>query len=304
VQHEAPEEARVAREREDSIAAPQPGVLFVLATPIGNLGDLSPRARELLRDVDLLLAEDTRHTAQLLAACEVARQGRALESLHEHNERARVPAILRRLVGGATVALVSDAGTPLVSDPGAALVRAAIGAGVRVVAVPGPCAAVAALAISGLPTERFTFEGFLPARAAARRRVLEPLAGEARTLVFYEAPHRLVEALGDLAALLGGERPAVVARELTKRFETTYRGTLAELAARAAQDADMRRGEIVIVVHGAAGAAEADDGEADRVLRALLGELPVSQAARLAAAITGRPRKQLYERALALGGRA
>ena len=290
----------MATEAVDSIAGPRPGVLFLVATPIGNLGDLGARARELLRDADLLLAEDTRHTAHLLHACGITRPAGSLESFHEHNERERVPRVLDRLRKGASVALVSDAGTPLVSDPGSPLVRAAIEAGIEVVAVPGPCAIIAALTTSGLPSDRFSFEGFLPARQSARRKALESLAREPRTLVFYEAPHRLGEALDDLARAFGGDRPAAVAREITKRFETTYRGTLAELARRAALDADMNRGETVIVVQGAPQAAAQDGGDADRVLRALLEEMPVSQAARLAAKLTGRPRKELYDRALEL----
>ena len=290
----------MATEAVDSIAGPRPGVLFLVATPIGNLGDLGARARELLRDADLLLAEDTRHTAHLLHACGITRPTGSLESFHEHNERERVPRVLDRLRKGASVALVSDAGTPLVSDPGSPLVRAAIEAGIEVVAVPGPCAIIAALTTSGLPSDRFSFEGFLPARQSARRKALESLAREPRTLVFYEAPHRLGEALDDLARAFGGDRPAAVAREITKRFETTYRGTLAELARRAALDADMNRGETVIVVQGAPQAAAQDGGDADRVLRALLEEMPVSQAARLAAKLTGRPRKELYDRALEL----
>jgi 16S rRNA (cytidine1402-2'-O)-methyltransferase len=278
----------------------RPGTLFLVATPIGNLGDLSPRGREVLRDADLLLAEDTRHTAQLLHACGIQRPAGAIESLHEHNERSRVPALVQRLQAGATVALASDAGTPLVSDPGAALVSAAVAAGMEVVAVPGPCAAIAALTVAALPAAGFAFEGFLPARAAARRDRLRGIAGESRTLVFYEAPHRLRESLDDLAAVFGPERRAAVARELTKKFETVYRGTLGSLAQQAAQDDDMVRGEIVLVVQGAAHPAAADDADADRVLRALLEELPVSQAARIAAQITGRPRKELYERALRL----
>jgi 16S rRNA (cytidine1402-2'-O)-methyltransferase len=284
----------------DSIAGPRPGVLFLVATPIGNLGDLGTRARDLLRDADLLLAEDTRHTSHLLHACGIARTAGAIESLHEHNERERVPRLLERLRSGASIALVSDAGTPTVSDPGAPLVRAAIEAGIEVVAVPGPCAAIAALSTSGLPSDRFAFEGFLPARPSARRKALELLASEPRTLVFYEAPHRLRETLEDLARTLGDERRAAVAREITKRFETTYRGSLEELAQRAAGDADMSRGEIVIVVQGAPEPAASDGIDVDRVLRALLGEMPVSQAARLAAKLTGRPRKELYDRALAL----
>jgi 16S rRNA (cytidine1402-2'-O)-methyltransferase len=273
-----------------------------VATPIGNLGDLSPRGRDALRDADLLLAEDTRHTAQLLGACGIERPPGTLESLHEHNERERVPRVLARLAAGASVALTSDAGTPLVSDPGLLLVREALRAGVPVVVVPGPCAAVAALSVSGLPSATFAFEGFLPAKAAARRRVLQELAGETRTLVFYEAPHRLRDALGDLAECLGHERPAAVLRELTKRFESSYRGTLAELAARAATDEDMNRGEIVIVVQGAAARCTQDEAAAEQVLRELLAELPASQAARLAARITGRARKELYERAVAIAG--
>ena len=290
----------MAEDRGNSIARLRPGTLFLVATPIGNLGDLSPRGCEVLRDADLLLAEDTRHTAQLLHACGIPRPAGALESLHEHNERSRVPAVVQRLQAGATVALASDAGTPLVSDPGAALVSAAVAAGIEVVAVPGPCAAIAALTLAALPATRFAFEGFLPARPSARRAALAALAGESRTLVFYEAPHRLRESLEDLAAAFGGDRPAAVARELTKKFETVYRGTLGSLAQQAGQDDDMVRGEIVLVVQGAAHPAAADDADADRVLRVLLGELPVSQAARIAAQITGRPRKELYERALRL----
>ena len=290
----------MAEDLGNSIARLRPGTLFLVATPIGNLGDLAPRAREVLRDADLLLAEDTRHTAQLLHACGIQRPAGTLESLHEHNERSRVPAVVQRLQAGATVALASDAGTPLVSDPGAALVSAAVTAGVEVVAVPGPCAAIAALTLAALPAASFAFEGFLPPRAAARREKLQDLAGESRTLVFYEAPHRLRESLEDLAGAFGVERPAAVARELTKKFETVYRGTLGSLVQQAASDADMSRGEIVLVVQGAARRTAADDADADRVLRVLLDELPVSQAARIAAQLTGRPRKDLYERALRL----
>jgi 16S rRNA (cytidine1402-2'-O)-methyltransferase len=292
----------VAEDRENSIAGPRPGTLFLVATPIGNLGDLSPRAREVLRDADLLLAEDTRHTAQLLHACGIARPAGALESLHEHNERDRAPRVVERLRAGARVALASDAGTPLVSDPGAALVSAAAAAGVEVVAVPGPCAAIAALTLAALPASRFAFEGFLPARAAARREALRELAREPRTLVFYEAPHRLRETLDDLVAEFGAERPAAVAREITKRFESVYRGTLGTLAQQAADDTGMSRGEIVLVVQGAARAMAREEHAAEHVLRALLEELPVAQAAKLAAQITGRPRKELYDLALRLRG--
>jgi len=290
----------VAEDSGDSIAWLRPGTLVLVATPIGNLGDLSPRARDVLRDADLLLAEDTRHTAQLLRACGVQRPPGSLESLHEHNERERVPGVIERLRAGATVALASDAGTPLMSDPGAALVSAAAAAGIEVVAVPGPCAAVAALSVAALPAARFAFEGFLPARPSARRDALRALAAETRTLVFYEAPHRLREALDDLAAEFGADRPAAVARELTKKFETVYRGTLGTLAQQAAADGDMTRGEIALVVRGAEAETSADDAEAARVLAILLEEMPVSRAARVAALITGRARKELYERALRL----
>jgi len=291
-------EVCVAEDRGDSIALLQPGTLFLVATPIGNLADLSPRARATLGHADLLLAEDTRHTAQLLHACGIRRAAGSIESLHEHNERERVPRVLERLRAGAAVALASDAGTPLVSDPGAALVTAAVAAGIAVIAVPGPCAVVAALTVAALPTARFAFEGFLPPRRAARRAALQELASERRTLVFYEAPHRLRATLDDLADAFGAQRPAAVARELTKKFETVYRGTLGSLAQQAAGDPDMSRGEIVLVVHGAAGAACADDAAVEQVLQALLEELPVSQAARIAARLTGRPRQELYERAL------
>jgi 16S rRNA (cytidine1402-2'-O)-methyltransferase len=296
-----PREARVADKAADSTGRAVPGALFVVATPIGNLQDLAPRAAACLRDADLLLAEDTRHTRKLLDACGIERQG-ATESLHEHNERSRVPALVERLLAGQRIAIVTDAGTPLVSDPGALLVAAAADAGCQVIAIPGPCAAIAGLSVAGLPTERFVFEGFLPARSAARREALQSLQHEPRTLVFYEAPHRLAQALRDFAETLGGERPAAVCRELTKHFETTYRGTLAELAARAATDADMTRGEVVLVV---AGAPESDedarrDEAALRTLQVLLEELPVSQAARIAAQLTGVSRSELYQRALTL----
>jgi 16S rRNA (cytidine1402-2'-O)-methyltransferase len=293
-------EACVDDNRADSTGQPAAGTLFVVATPIGNLQDLSPRAAAWLRDADLLLAEDTRHTRTLLEACGIARAAGTLESLHEHNEHERVPVLVERLRGGARIALVTDAGTPLLSDPGSLLVAAAARAGIAVVAVPGPCAAIAALSVAGLPTERFAFEGFLPAKAMARRDALQRLAQEPRTLVFYEAPHRLAATLADLAAVLGAARPASIARELTKRFEQVYRGTLGELAARSRDDANMTRGELVLVVGGAPAEADAaaEARAALQTLELLLQELPVSQAARLAAQLTGRSRKELYEQAL------
>ena len=273
----------------------------MVATPIGNLGDLSPRAQQILAAVTLIAAEDTRHTRQLLQSCGIAT---ALTSLHEHNEAQKSAQLIEHLVRGESLALVSDAGTPLISDPGFDLIAAARGRGIEVIAVPGPCAAIAALSIAGLPTDRFVFEGFLPAKAGARRAHLEQISAESRTLVFYEAPHRLAEVLEDMAAVLGHQRRGTIARELTKRFETSYSGTLAELATQAQRDSDMSRGEIVIVVAGAAAvASDALALNSEQVLRALLVDLPPSQAAKIAARLTGEKRAQLYEKAMEIGGK-
>ena len=273
-----------------------PGVLYVVATPIGNLGDVSARAREILAGASVVAAEDTRHSGRLLRELGLERP---LVSLHEHNERGRVAELVGRLQGGESVALVSDAGTPLVSDPGYLLVAAAVEAGIAVAPVPGPSAAIAALSASGLPCDRFCFEGFLPARAAARRQRLAELAAEARTLVLYEAPHRIAECLADLAAACGPGRRACVARELTKKFETFYRGTLGELAARAGADADMARGESVVIVEGAP-PAEPGAAELDHMLAVLLRHLPPSAAAAAAASLAGVRRADAYARALVL----
>ncbi|HWP94832.1 MAG TPA: 16S rRNA (cytidine(1402)-2'-O)-methyltransferase [Gammaproteobacteria bacterium] len=276
----------------------KPGTLHVVATPIGNLGDLSPRARETLASVALIAAEDTRHTGRLLAHFGIRTP---LLALHEHNESERIPELIARLRQGESVALVSDAGTPLVSDPGFALVRAARNAGLPVSPVPGPCAAIAALSVAGLPSDRFVFEGFLPARAAARRARLEALAAETRTLVFYEAPHRLRDTLADLVTAFGEERPACAARELTKLHETTMAGTLAALAAWAETDPYATTGEIVLVVGGAPEAQHGTEPlDVDRLLTVLLEELPIRRAAALAAKLTGRGKNELYRRALTL----
>jgi 16S rRNA (cytidine1402-2'-O)-methyltransferase len=236
VRHAGSLEMRLNESVADSTGRPRAGTLFVVATPIGNLQDLSPRAAACLRDSPLLLAEDTRHTRHLLDASGIARVASSIESLHEHNEHDRAPQVVARLLAGDDVALVSDAGTPLVSDPGSLLVAAAARAGVSVVAVPGPCAAIVALSVAALPTERFAFEGFLPAKSTARRKALQRLVAESRTLVFYEAPHRLVETLSDMALVLGLAREASVARELTKKFESVYRGTLGSLEAQSRVD--------------------------------------------------------------------
>lgn len=272
------------------------GCLWVVATPIGHLGDFSPRAREVLAGVALVAAEDTRHSAPLLA---LAGSRAELWALHEHNEQARAEQVVARLLAGDDVALVSDAGTPLVSDPGFRLVRAARAAGCRVSPVPGPCAAIAALSVAGLPSDRFAFEGFLPAKAGARRERLALLAGEARTLIFHEAGARIAATLADLADAFGAERPAVLARELTKLHETVLDGSLAELAARVAVDPDQSRGELVLLVAGApeAGAAQRL-AEGRRIQALLLRELPPAKAARLAAAISGASRRDLYAEAL------
>ncbi|HEY5756173.1 MAG TPA: 16S rRNA (cytidine(1402)-2'-O)-methyltransferase [Steroidobacter sp.] len=282
---------------ESAVAA---GTLYVVATPIGNLGDLSARAREVLSGVQLIAAEDTRHTRQLLQAFGI---DTALTSLHEHNEMQKSETLITRLLAGESIALVSDAGTPLISDPGFDLVANARMRGVSIVVVPGPCAAIAALSIAGLPTDRFTFEGFLPAKNAARVSRLRALATEERTMIFYEAPHRLVEVLRDMTAELGPERAASVSRELTKRFETTYTGTLAQLSENAEKNADMARGEIVIVVSGnPVEASAAQSLNADQLLRALLDELSPSQAAKVAAKLSGEKRSDLYARAMQLSG--
>ncbi|MFT3789825.1 MAG: 16S rRNA (cytidine(1402)-2'-O)-methyltransferase [Rudaea sp.] len=273
-----------------AVAVPK---LFVVATPIGNLDDLSPRARATLAQVDLIAAEDTRHSAALLRHHGIATRTIAL---HEYNEREASAELVRRMQAGENIALISDAGTPLVSDPGFRLVRAARAAGVVVSPIPGACAAIAALSAAGLPSDRFVFEGFLPPKSAARRARLRELAGEARTLVFYESSHRIVEALADFAAEFGGERRLVVARELTKQFETLLDGRIADVAARVAADADQQRGEFVLLVEGVGDAADgAKLAEGRRVFERLRRELPPSRAAKLASEITGAPRRLLYE---------
>lgn len=271
------------------------GTLYVVATPIGNLADLSDRMRDVLRSVAVVAAEDTRHTGKLLQF--IGSKAPTL-SLHEHNEAQRCEALLQRLEAGDDVALVSDAGTPLISDPGFVMVRAAVQQGLRVVPVAGPCAAIVALSVAGLPTDRFVFEGFLPGKPARRREHLATLRHEPRTLVFYEAPHRCVETLTDLVEVLGAERQAAVCRELTKLHESLYYGTLSELAQRATTDANISRGEIVLVVAGAA-EVERTNQDAERVLDLLLEELPAAQAAKLTARLCGVVRADMYELAVA-----
>ena len=270
----------------------QSGCLYVVATPIGHRDDFSARAIETLRAVAVIAAEDTRHSRPLLVHHNI---DTPLIALHDYNERDAVDAIVRRMVAGDSVALISDAGTPLISDPGFRLVRAARAAGVRCIPVPGACAAIAALSVAGLPSDRFVFEGFLPAKAAARRTRLQELAGEARTVIFYESSHRVAESLADMRDIFGATREAVLARELTKMFETVLGEPLAELAARVAADPDQQRGECVLLVAGRGEEADAKLAEGQRIFAILREELPPAKAAKLAAAITGAPRKLLYE---------
>jgi len=272
------------------------GTLYVVATPIGNLQDITLRALEVLRRVDLVAAEDTRHSAHLLSHFGVKAR---LMAVHEHNERAAGEKVLAALQAGQDVALVSDAGTPGISDPGAVLVDMARRAGLPVVPVPGACAAVAALSAAGWKHPHFHFCGFLPASGGQRRRVLEALRPLQATLVFYEAPHRVLESLADMAVVLGEARELVIARELTKTFETIHRCVLGEAASWLASDANRQRGEFVLLVQGAAAPVDdAIDDASRRVLQLLLDELPLKQAVKLAAEISGAKKNALYQLAL------
>ena len=274
-------------------------VLYVVATPLGNLRDITLRALDVLASVDVIAAEDTRVTSKLLARHRIATR---MLSLHAHNEHRRAAEIVSLLGSGKSVALVSDAGTPAVSDPGAVLVRAVAQAGYVVVPVPGPSAVIAALSASGIAAPQWLFCGFLPAAATARRAALTRVSDYPGALVFYEAPHRIAATLDALVAVLGPERGLVVARELTKRFETIHRCRLGEAPAWLAADTDRARGEFVLIVDAPGATIRAgDDADAhDRMLSTLLAELPVAQAVRLAVKLTGAPRNRLYERALKL----
>lgn len=267
------------------------GTLHVVATPIGNLGDFSTRALEILGKVTAICAEDTRHTRQLLAHFGMEKP---LIALHDHNEDAASAALVARLQAGESLALVSDAGTPLVSDPGFRLVRAVRAAGLKVSPVPGASALIAALSVAGLPSDRFVFEGFLPAKPKARREHLQALVGEPRTLLFYESSHRIEDTLDDAIAVFGAARQAVLARELTKLFETVLDGTLAEIRAQLAADPNQRKGEFVLLLHGANEETDAKIVEGRRLYATLKDHLPPSTAAKLAAELSGAPRKALY----------
>ncbi len=274
-----------------TILAPPAAAPRHRTTPIGNLRDLSPRALDTLKAVAAICAEDTRHTRLLLAHYGI---DKPLVALHEHNEDEIAGRLVARLQAGESLALVSDAGTPLVSDPGFRLVRAARAAGIRISPVPGASAVIAALSVAGLPSDRFVFEGFLPAKAAARRERLAQLAAEPRTLVFYESAHRIEASLADMSAAFGETRPAVVARELTKLFETVLDGSLGELRATVGADANQRKGELVVLVQGAGENADAKVAEGQRLYAKLSEHLPPSTAAKLAADLSGAPRKRLY----------
>jgi len=278
-----------------------PGTLYVVATPIGNLGDVTLRALDVLRSVDVIAAEDTRVTSKLLNRHGVA--GRLI-AVHEHNERRAADTVAGLLAGGKSVALVSDAGTPGIADPGARVVAAARAAGHAVVPVPGANAAAAALSASGFEASRFLFCGFLPSRAAERRRVLGELACERALMVFYEAPHRIEDCIADLCAVFGGAREVLIARELTKLHETLHRCRLEAAGEWLQGDDHRRRGEFVLVVEGAPEAVQEASAGAEDILKTLLGELPLKQAVALAVKLTGGNRNELYGLALKLKGKS
>jgi 16S rRNA (cytidine1402-2'-O)-methyltransferase len=274
------------------------GILYVVATPIGNLGDWSARAREVLASVDVIAAEDTRHSRPLLQHFGI---GTPLMALHAHNENERVDELISRLLGGQSMALISDAGTPLVSDPGFPLVRAALLAGVRVSPIPGASAVMAALSSCGLPSDRFVFEGFLPARASARRARLQALKNETRTLIFFEAPHRLLESLQDMTQIMGGSREAALARELTKTFETIRMAPLDDLLAWVEADKDQQRGESVVLLRGHDAESEPEQSgvSAASLLDSLLKHgVSVKTAAAITEEVLGGRKKAHYHYAL------
>ncbi len=276
------------------------GHLYIVATPIGNLGDISQRAIEILQQVDRILAEDTRHSGHLLHHLGIQKP---MWSCHEHNEEQRIQQVLTALAVGESLALISDAGTPLINDPGYRLVTSVTEQGYPIVPIPGPSALITALSIAGLPTDRFAFEGFLPAKTGARVKRLQALADEVRTLVFYESSHRIVATLADLLQVLGRERPIALMRELTKRYEQVFRGRIEQVVEQLGADPNHQKGEFVLVVHGAEESAGAQQISSGILLQGLLEELPASKAASLAAKLTGLPRKQMYEQALKLSGK-
>ncbi len=279
-----------------STTASNQGILYVVATPIGNLGDMVPRAVETLQTVALIAAEDTRHSSRLLSHFAIKTPCIAY---HDHSDDSRVDQLVAKMQAGESIALISDAGTPLVSDPGYRLVRSARQAGIQVVPIPGACAMIAALSAAGLPSDRFAFEGFLPAKQIARCTQLQSLAADSRTLIFYEAPHRILETLQDIVQVFGPEREVVIAREITKTFETIKGDSVAALVDWVAADSNQQRGEIVLLVHGAPKQEnEMLTPEQIHIMKVLLDELPVKQAASIGAKLTGLKKNFLYDWAL------
>ena len=274
--------------------------LYVVATPIGNLADISERAVQVLSQVDIIACEDTRHTQKLLQHLGLRKP---LISLHDHNESERIAQVRTHLAEGRSLALVSDAGTPLISDPGYVLVSALRSEGLSVVPVPGPSALITALSAAGLPTDRFLFEGFLPHKAGGRRERIEAVANETATLVFYESRHRILETLSIMADILGDERPACVARELTKTFETFYSGTLCSLVNQISGDDNNQKGEFVVMVAGNPQPETAGALETEKLLKLLLAELPPKKAAAVLAEMAGGSKKEWYQLALTLQGK-
>ncbi len=276
------------------------GTLYIVATPIGNLEDLTPRARKTLGEVDLIAAEDTRHTGRLLMSIGVKAR---LMALHDHNEAEVLSTAVAALESGQSVALVSDAGTPLVSDPGYRLVKTAHERGIPISPIPGPSALTAALSAAGLPTDRFGFEGFLPAKRTARRKVLASLHDRTHTTVFYESVHRVAESLKDMCEILGDDRPAFIGRELTKLHEQCVQGTLAQLRESVDDGTIVSKGEFVLIVKGSDEASPASSLDADRLLIELGDVLPAKEAARVSASVTGLKKNALYQRLLELKDR-
>ena len=275
----------------------QTGTLTIVATPIGNLNDMVPRAVQALQSASLIACEDTRHSKKLLNHFSI---DKPCVSYHDHGDRKGIDALLRRLQEGDDIALISDAGTPLISDPGYRIVAEARSRGINVVPIPGACAAVAALSVSGLPTDSFYFGGFLPAKTGQRKNALAGIRDNSETLIFYEAPHRIVATLEDMISELGGNRQAFLGREISKTFETFLHGTLSDLLRQVTEDSNQQRGEIVIVVSGASKKANVVSIDAERVLSLLIKELPASKAASLVAKICGLDKRSLYQKALAL----
>ena len=271
--------------------------LFVVATPIGHLDDISYRAINVLKSVDLIAAEDTRTSAQLLKHFGISTP---LTACHDHNESNKIEHLIQRLQQGENMALISDAGTPLISDPGFKLVRAAQENNIQVIPVPGACAAIAALSAVGLPSDRFSFEGFLPSRQSQRISALQKLKDETQTMIIYEAPHRILECVKDMAEVFGAERPVGFAREITKTFETIKKMTLGELAAFVESDRNQQKGEIVLVIGGATEEKDLEQEKLDQLLTRLLQDLSVKAASQLAADLTGIKKKVAYQRALEL----